>query len=64
MQERDTFEKEIRLAMQQKETEERDPDDPEEENPYLRGTWTRMPQQSESYCKRATNRNRGLAHKS
>ena len=31
MQERVTFEKEIRLAMQQKETEERDPDDPEED---------------------------------
>ena len=31
MQERVTFEKEIRLAMQQKETEERDHDDPEED---------------------------------
>ena len=31
MQERVTFEKEIRLAMQQKETEEHDPDDPEED---------------------------------
>ena len=31
MQERITFEKEIRLAMQQKETEERDPQDPEED---------------------------------
>ena len=31
MQERVTFEKEIRLAMQQKEAEERDPDDPEED---------------------------------
>ena len=31
MQERVTFEKEIRLAMQHKEAEERDPDDPEED---------------------------------
>ena len=31
MQERVTFEKEIRLAMQQKATEERDPQDPEED---------------------------------
>ena len=31
MQERVTFEKEIRLAMQQKETEEGGPDDPEED---------------------------------
>ena len=31
MQERVTYEKEIRLAMQQKEAEERDPDDPEED---------------------------------
>ena len=31
MQERVTFEKEIRLAMQQKETEERDLEDPEED---------------------------------